>query len=278
MPYGYDNYDFRNAIGMILDNLTGIDAIPPEELPKISNNLEDQGKLIEEFFFSLNQDLYEDAKKILKEKIDKINFIERGPSSPASVVFPDFTGTIYYEDNIRSLYTLAHEMTHLIGHMRGKGNDNFAEIESFIVENALGKFLEEKNLIEEKERQNQEEVHHNISIHACNLAEEEYAYYSNYQTINDLPCEQQEATSLKNQIRFIYGDVISTIVTKDKTTYEIGNILNDYLNSKQNLNSEQELVSFFGIKGNIQTIVENYIDIVKTTRENEISIKEEYRR
>lgn len=101
MPYGYDNYDFRNAIGMILDNLTGIDAIPPEELPKISNNLEDQGKLIEEFFFSLNQDLYEDAKKILKEKIDKINFIERGPSSPASVVFPDFTGTIYYEDNIR---------------------------------------------------------------------------------------------------------------------------------------------------------------------------------
>ena len=150
MPYGYDNYDFRNAIGMILDNLTGIDAIPPEELPKISNNLEDQGKLIEEFFFSLNQDLYEDAKKILKEKIDKINFIERGPSSPASVVFPDFTGTIYYEDNIRSLYTLAHEMTHLIGHMRGKGNDNFAEIESFIVENALGKFLEEKNLIEEK--------------------------------------------------------------------------------------------------------------------------------
>lgn len=141
MPYGYDNYDFRNAIELILDNLTIVDVIPPEELPKVSNHLEDQEKIIEEFFFSLNQDLYKDAKQILNQKIDKINFIEGGPSSPTSVVFPDFTGTIYYEDNIRSLYTLAHEMIHLIGHMRGKGNNHFAEIESFIVENALGKFL-----------------------------------------------------------------------------------------------------------------------------------------
>lgn len=170
-----------------------------------------------------------------------------------SVVFPDYTGKIALGSTIYSLFNIAHEMTHLIGIRRGLGNDRFAEVESLLVEKSLAQYLFNHGIINEREKVNQIAVNHNEAYNAT----------KNCLDISNLsPEETQKSVNRKeNQIRFIYGDIISTLAIQNKSNKEIGRELNEYLSNKNHL-SLNGILESFNLPKNKNQVIDEYTTII----------------
>ena len=170
-----------------------------------------------------------------------------------SVVFPDYTGRIALGSTIYSLFNIVHEMTHLIGIRRGLGNDRFAEVESLLVEKSLALYLFNHGIINEREKVNQIAVNHNEAYNATKIC---------LDISNLSPEEAQKSVNRKeNQIRFIYGDIISTLAIQNKSNKEIGRELNKYLSNKNHL-SLNGILESFNLPKNKNQVIDEYTTII----------------
>lgn len=232
------------------------ELIPKRDLTPVPNHPEDQINIVVSFFKDLNEELGIEAKDIsnkIKSGEYKIDLNMEDKNNEESVVFPDYTGRIALGSTIYSLFNIAHEMTHLIGMRRGLGNDRFAEVESLLVEKTLAQYLFDHEIINERERDNQIAVNHNEAYNATKICLD----------ISNLPLEetQKSVNRKENQIRFIYGDIISTLASQNKSNTEIGRELNEYLSNKNHL-SLNDILESFGLPKNKNQVIDEYTAII----------------
>ena len=232
------------------------ELIPKKDLTPVPNHPEDQINIIVGFFLDLNEELGIEVKDIsdkIKSGEYRIALNTEDKNNEESVVFPDYTGKIALGSTIYSLFNIAHEMTHLIGIRRGLGNDRFAEVESLLVEKSLALYLFNHGIINEREKVNQIAVNHNEAYNAT----------KNCLDISNLsPEETQKSVNRKeNQIRFIYGDIISTLAIQNKSNKEIGRELNKYLSNKNHL-SLNGILESFNLPKNKNQVIDEYTTII----------------
>ena len=232
------------------------ELIPKKDLTPVPNHPEDQINIIVGFFLDLNEELGIEVKDIsdkIKSGEYRIALNTEDKNNEESVVFPDYTGKIALGSTIYSLFNIAHEMTHLIGIRRGLGNDRFAEVESLLVEKSLAQYLFNHGIINEREKVNQIAVNHNEAYNAT----------KNCLDISNLsPEETQKSVNRKeNQIRFIYGDIISTLAIQNKSNKEIGRELNKYLSNKNHL-SLNGILESFNLPKNKNQVIDEYTTII----------------
>ncbi len=232
------------------------ELIPKKDLTPVPNHPEDQINIIVGFFLDLNEELGIEVKDIsdkIKSGEYRIALNTEDKNNEESVVFPDYTGKIALGSTIYSLFNIAHEMTHLIGIRRGLGNDRFAEVESLLVEKSLAQYLFNHGIINEREKVNQIAVNHNEAYNAT----------KNCLDISNLsPEEAQKSVNRKeNQIRFIYGDIISTLAIQNKSNKEIGRELNEYLSNKNHL-SLNGILESFNLPKNKNQVIDEYTTII----------------
>lgn len=232
------------------------ELIPKKDLTPVPNHPEDQINIIVGFFLDLNEELGIEVKDIsdkIKSGEYRIALNTEDKNNEESVVFPDYTGKIALGSTIYSLFNIAHEMTHLIGIRRGLGNDRFAEVESLLVEKSLAQYLFNHGIINEREKVNQIAVNHNEAYNAT----------KNCLDISNLsPEETQKSVNRKeNQIRFIYGDIISTLAIQNKSNKEIGRELNEYLSNKNHL-SLNGILESFNLPKNKNQVIDEYTTII----------------
>lgn len=232
------------------------ELIPKKDLTPVPNHPEDQINIIVGFFLDLNEELGIEVKDIsdkIKSGEYRIALNTEDKNNEESVVFPDYIGKIALGSTIYSLFNIAHEMTHLIGIRRGLENDRFAEVESLLVEKSLALYLFNHGIINEREKDNQIAVNHNEAYNAT----------KNCLDISNLsPEETQKSVNRKeNQIRFIYGDIISTLAIQNKSNKEIGRELNEYLSNKNHL-SLNGILESFNLPKNKNQVIDEYTTII----------------
>ena len=232
------------------------ELIPKKDLTPVPNHPEDQINIIVGFFLDLNEELGIEVKDIsdkIKSGEYRIALNTEDKNNEESVVFPDYIGKIALGSTIYSLFNIAHEMTHLIGIRRGLENDRFAEVESLLVEKSLALYLFNHGIINEREKDNQIAVNHNEAYNAT----------KNCLDISNLsPEEAQKSVNRKeNQIRFIYGDIISTLAIQNKSNKEIGRELNEYLSNKNHL-SLNGILESFNLPKNKNQVIDEYTTII----------------
>ena len=232
------------------------ELIPKKDLTPVPNHPEDQINIIVGFFLDLNEELGIEVKDIsdkIKSGEYRIALNTEDKNNEESVVFPDYTGKIALGSTIYSLFNIAHEMTHLIGIRRGLGNDRFAEVESLLVEKSLALYLFNHGIINEREKDNQIAVNHNEAYNATKIC---------LDISNLSPEEAQKSVNRKeNQIRFIYGDIISTLAIQNKSNKEIGRELNKYLSNKNHL-SLNGILESFNLPKNKNQVIDEYTTII----------------
>lgn len=232
------------------------ELIPKKDLTPVPNHPEDQINIIVGFFLDLNEELGIEVKDIsdkIKSGEYRIALNTEDKNNEESVVFPDYTGKIALGSTIYSLFNIAHEMTHLIGIRRGLGNDRFAEVESLLVEKSLAQYLFNHGIINEREKVNQIAVNHNEAYNATKIC---------LDISNLSPEEAQKSVNRKeNQIRFIYGDIISTLAIQNKSNKEIGRELNKYLSNKNHL-SLNGILESFNLPKNKNQVIDEYTTII----------------
>ena len=232
------------------------ELIPKKDLTPVPNHPEDQINIIVGFFLDLNEELGIEVKDIsdkIKSGEYRIALNTEDKNNEESVVFPDYTGKIALGSTIYSLFNIAHEMTHLIGIRRGLGNDRFAEVESLLVEKSLAQYLFNHGIINEREKVNQIAVNHNEAYNATKIC---------LDISNLSPEEAQKSVNRKeNQIRFIYGDIISTLAIQNKSNKEIGRELNEYLSNKNHL-SLNGILESFNLPKNKNQVIDEYTTII----------------
>ena len=232
------------------------ELIPKKDLTPVPNHPEDQINIIVGFFLDLNEELGIEVKDIsdkIKSGEYRIALNTEDKNNEESVVFPDYTGKIALGSTIYSLFNIAHEMTHLIGIRRGLGNDRFAEVESLLVEKSLAQYLFNHGIINEREKDNQIAVNHNEAYNATKIC---------LDISNLSPEEAQKSVNRKeNQIRFIYGDIISTLAIQNKSNKEIGRELNEYLSNKNHL-SLNGILESFNLPKNKNQVIDEYTTII----------------
>ena len=232
------------------------ELIPKKDLTPVPNHPEDQINIIVGFFLNLNEELGIEVKDIsdkIKSGEYRIALNTEDKNNEESVVFPDYTGKIALGSTIYSLFNIAHEMTHLIGIRRGLGNDRFAEVESLLVEKSLAQYLFNHGIINEREKVNQIAVNHNEAYNATKIC---------LDISNLSPEEAQKSVNRKeNQIRFIYGDIISTLAIQNKSNKEIGRELNKYLSNKNHL-SLNGILESFNLPKNKNQVIDEYTTII----------------
>ena len=232
------------------------ELIPKKDLTPVPNHPEDQINIIVGFFLDLNEELGIEVKDIsdkIKSGEYRIALNTEDKNNEESVVFPDYTGKIALGSTIYSLFNIAHEMTHLIGIRRGLGNDRFAEVESLLVEKSLALYLFNHGIINEREKDNQIAVNHNEAYNATKIC---------LDISNLSPEEAQKSVNRKeNQIRFIYGDIISTLAIQNKSNKEIGRELNEYLSNKNHL-SLNGILESFNLPKNKNQVIDEYTTII----------------
>ena len=232
------------------------ELIPKKDLTPVPNHPEDQINIIVGFFLNLNEELGIEVKDIsdkIKSGEYRIALNTEDKNNEESVVFPDYTGKIALGSTIYSLFNIAHEMTHLIGIRRGLENDRFAEVESLLVEKSLAQYLFNHGIINEREKVNQIAVNHNEAYNATKIC---------LDISNLSPEEAQKSVNRKeNQIRFIYGDIISTLAIQNKSNKEIGRELNKYLSNKNHL-SLNGILESFNLPKNKNQVIDEYTTII----------------
>ena len=232
------------------------ELIPKKDLTPVPNHPEDQINIIVGFFLDLNEELGIEVKDIsdkIKSGEYRIALNTEDKNNEESVVFLDYTGKIALGSTIYSLFNIAHEMTHLIGIRRGLGNDRFAEVESLLVEKSLALYLFNHGIINEREKDNQIAVNHNEAYNATKIC---------LDISNLSPEEAQKSVNRKeNQIRFIYGDIISTLAIQNKSNKEIGRELNEYLSNKNHL-SLNGILESFNLPKNKNQVIDEYTTII----------------
>ena len=232
------------------------ELIPKKDLTPVPNHPEDQINIIVGFFLDLNEELGIEVKDIsdkIKSGEYRIALNTEDKNNEESVVFPDYTGKIALGSTIYSLFNIAHEMTHLIGIRRGLENDRFAEVESLLVEKSLALYLFNHGIINEREKDNQIAVNHNEAYNATKIC---------LDISNLSPEEAQKSVNRKeNQIRFIYGDIISTLAIQNKSNKEIGRELNKYLSNKNHL-SLNGILESFNLPKNKNQVIDEYTTII----------------
>lgn len=232
------------------------ELIPKKDLTPVPNHPEDQINIIVGFFLDLNEELGIEVKDIsdkIKSGEYRIALNTEDKNNEESVVFPDYTGKIALGSTIYSLFNIAHEMTHLIGIRRGLENDRFAEVESLLVEKSLAQYLFNHGIINEREKVNQIAVNHNEAYNATKIC---------LDISNLSPEEAQKSVNRKeNQIRFIYGDIISTLAIQNKSNKEIGRELNKYLSNKNHL-SLNGILESFNLPKNKNQVIDEYTTII----------------
>ena len=232
------------------------ELIPKKDLTPVPNHPEDQINIIVGFFLDLNEELRIEVKDIsdkIKSGENRIALNTEDKNNEESVVFPDYTGKIALGSTIYSLFNIAHEMTHLIGIRRGLENDRFAEVESLLVEKSLALYLFNHGIINEREKDNQIAVNHNEAYNATKIC---------LDISNLSPEEAQKSVNRKeNQIRFIYGDIISTLAIQNKSNKEIGRELNKYLSNKNHL-SLNGILESFNLPKNKNQVIDEYTTII----------------
>ena len=232
------------------------ELIPKKDLTPVPNHPEDQINIIVGFFLDLNEELGIEVKDIsdkIKSGEYRIALNTEDKNNEESVVFPDYIGKIALGSTIYSLFNIAHEMTHLIGIRRGLGNDRFAEVESLLVEKSLAQYLFNHGIINEREKDNQIAVNHNEAYNATKIC---------LDISNLSPEEAQKSVNRKeNQIRFIYGDIISTLAIQNKSNKEIGRELNEYLSNKNHL-SLNGILESFNLPKNKNQVIDEYTTII----------------
>ena len=232
------------------------ELIPKKDLTPVPNHPEDQINIIVGFFLDLNEELGIEVKDIsdkIKSGEYRIALNTEDKNNEESVVFPDYIGKIALGSTIYSLFNIAHEMTHLIGIRRGLGNDRFAEVESLLVEKSLAQYLFNHGIINEREKVNQIAVNHNEAYNATKIC---------LDISNLSPEEAQKSVNRKeNQIRFIYGDIISTLAIQNKSNKEIGRELNKYLSNKNHL-SLNGILESFNLPKNKNQVIDEYTTII----------------
>lgn len=232
------------------------ELIPKKDLTPVPNHPEDQINIIVGFFLDLNEELGIEVKDIsdkIKSGEYRIALNTEDKNNEESVVFPDYIGKIALGSTIYSLFNIAHEMTHLIGIRRGLGNDRFAEVESLLVEKSLALYLFNHGIINEREKDNQIAVNHNEAYNATKIC---------LDISNLSPEEAQKSVNRKeNQIRFIYGDIISTLAIQNKSNKEIGRELNEYLSNKNHL-SLNGILESFNLPKNKNQVIDEYTTII----------------
>ena len=232
------------------------ELIPKKDLTPVPNHPEDQINIIVGFFLDLNEELGIEVKDIsdkIKSGEYRIALNTEDKNNEESVVFPDYTGKIALGSTIYSLFNIAHEMTHLIGIRRGLENDRFAEVESLLVEKSLAQYLFNHGIINEREKVNQIAVNHNEAYNATKIC---------LDISNLSPEEAQKSVNRKeNQIRFIYGDIISTLAIQNKSNKEIGRELNEYLSNKNHL-SLNGILESFNLPKNKNQVIDEYTTII----------------
>ena len=232
------------------------ELIPKKDLTPVPNHPEDQINIIVGFFLDLNEELGIEVKDIsdkIKSGEYRIALNTEDKNNEESVVFPDYIGKIALGSTIYSLFNIAHEMTHLIGIRRGLENDRFAEVESLLVEKSLALYLFNHGIINEREKDNQIAVNHNEAYNATKIC---------LDISNLSPEEAQKSVNRKeNQIRFIYGDIISTIAIQNKSNKEIGRELNEYLSNKNHL-SLNGILESFNLPKNKNQVIDEYTTII----------------
>ena len=232
------------------------ELIPKKDLTPVPNHPEDQINIIVGFFLDLNEELGIEVKDIsdkIKSGEYRIALNTEDKNNEESVVFPDYTGKIALGSTIYSLFNIAHEMTHLIGIRRGLENDRFAEVESLLVEKSLAQYLFNHGIINEREKVNQIAVNHNEAYNATKIC---------LDISNLSPEEAQKSVNRKeNQIRFIYGDIISTLAIQNKSNKEIERELNEYLSNKNHL-SLNGILESFNLPKNKNQVIDEYTTII----------------
>ena len=232
------------------------ELIKKKDLTPVPNHPEDQINIIVGFFLDLNEELGIEVKDIsdkIKSGEYRIALNTEDKNNEESVVFPDYIGKIALGSTIYSLFNIAHEMTHLIGIRRGLGNDRFAEVESLLVEKSLAQYLFNHGIINEREKVNQIAVNHNEAYNATKIC---------LDISNLSPEEAQKSVNRKeNQIRFIYGDIISTLAIQNKSNKEIGRELNKYLSNKNHL-SLNGILESFNLPKNKNQVIDEYTTII----------------
>lgn len=232
------------------------ELIPKKDLTPVPNHPEDQINIIVGFFLDLNEELGIEVKDIsdkIKSGEYRIALNTEDKNNEESVVFPDYIGKIALGSTIYSLFNIAHEMTHLIGIRRGLENDRFAEVESLLVEKSLALYLFNHGIINEREKDNQIAVNHNEAYNATKIC---------LDISNLSPEEAQKSVNRKeNQIRFIYGDIISTLAIQNKSNKEIGRELNEYLSNKNHL-SLNGILESFNLPKNKNQVIDEYTTII----------------
>lgn len=263
VPYKYNDKEFVNIVNYLNKNISFIDVVSPNKLKKIKPDVASQLAIVLGFYKSFDEGMYRDISNILQ--VGRVKFSIAKDSD--SVVYPDLSGDIHLEGNIRSYYTIAHETGHLIPHYRMQGkivNEDFGEVESVFMELCLGKFLFDNNIINEKEKNNQEAVCHNVLYHAVQLAKKEYSMYERGEDISALAEESNAVSSLQNQARFIYGDIFATELfsryENDEQRAAVINRFVCYLNNKDQIFDMNSMANFFNIDKN--TLLINYVNNV----------------
>lgn len=263
VPYKYSDKEFVSIVNYLAENILFIEVAPPNKLKKIKPNINDQLAVVLDFYKSFDEGMYQDIYNILR--IGKVQF--KIANDNEAFVYPDLSGNIHLEGNIRSYYTMAHEAGHLIPLYRMQGkivNEDFGEVESLFMEKCLGKYLADNNIISIHEKDNQEAVNHNVLYHAVQLAKKEYSMYERGEDISTLPEESNTASSLQNQIRFIYGDIFATeLFSRYENSEQRSDVINRfvcYLNNKDQIFDINSMANFFNIDKN--TLLINYVNNV----------------
>ncbi len=263
IPYKYSDKEFVSIINYLAENIPFIEVSPPNKLKKIKPNINDQLAVVLGFYKSFDEVMYQDIYNILR--VGKVQF--KIADDNEAVVYPDLSGNIHLEGNIRSYYTITHEAGHLIPLYRMQGkivNEDFGEVESLFMEKCLGKYLADNNIISIHEKDNQEAVNHNTLYHAVQLAKKEYSMYERGEDVSTLHEESNTVSSLQNQIRFIYGDIFATeLFSRYENSEQRSAVVNKfvcYLNNKDQIFDINSMANFFNIDKN--TLLINYVNNV----------------
>lgn len=267
VPYKYNDKEFVTIVNYLAENVPFVDVVSPDKLKRVKPNVDKQLAVVLDFYKSFDEGMYQDISNILS--VGRVKFEITNDNE--SAVYPDLSGDVHLEGNIRSYYTLAHEMGHLVPHYRMQGkivNGDFGEVESLFMEKCLGKYLVDNNIIGVNEKNNQEAVNHNTLYHAVQLAKKEYLMYEKGEDISFLPEEGKAVSSLQNQVRFIYGDIFATeLFSRYEDDKQRNNTINSficYLNNKDQIFDMNSMANFFNIDKNI--LLTNYVNKVNACK------------
>ena len=191
------------------------------EIPNI--DIEQMKKIVIGFYMQVNPELSNKISFILS-KTDFIKYDENIPSNLQRSVTTSEGIKLYYKNDLNSLVTLAHELSHGISNLgddlkikEGKGVESLSEVESMLTEELFLDYLKNINLqIKEKESINEVRTLNDNIINDIKYDKYKGVIHTAYRAIDELEIKKVLESNKIDNIDEDFIDKLSNSMNKSK--------------------------------------------------------------